>query len=516
MATTRQSMTNKPVKGYQIKPNGLVWYPISDKANYIFSNFYAQELSVNYPGKFSILYKTPAHYFHSLKAPVETHQAHHSAINRQVTPEKAKEVADDFLRDIDDLPDWNDEAAYQGMLKVIRARAEDAEFKKALTATVDGYLYRDTYNIPDQKSLWGGDTDGEEKNLLGRVLMEVRNEIYKSEGKPEIDLANLFTLADAEQKALTPNPIGVPLQNYALPIEPARTVTTADSSVITVTPSLSTSTSSSPSPTPRISSPSSSTSASPAAHLTVETLNNIKTALGGTWSYRNTANSATVAFPCIFENDKDLRFEIINHDKVSTSNTKEETLEKMLIAFTLLNPGKKPTITVGSVELETKWREVCRQQHIDADIKVNAPAAEEKHGETSTSASTSTSPIPSTTPGETLAEDKDEEEIEEETREAKVESEEAGEYDAEIERAAEGDFEYEQKEDSPLRTRVPRRHHSLTTTSSTSTNGLFSYSASKPPARKVHIASPTSSPTNSTSSTSSSSPRPGGITGSSS
>jgi hypothetical protein len=130
MSSSRPSMTTKPVQGYQIIDDGLVWYPIADdsQANNVFMNTYEQQLVItNITGTYT--FKTPADYFAAL-----TKRHIHS-----------------------------EQTLYLEMLKVIRQRIAADEFKQALLATQNGYLYCDFYAEGD--SVWDGGK-GSQKRII--------------------------------------------------------------------------------------------------------------------------------------------------------------------------------------------------------------------------------------------------------------------------------------------------------------------------------------------------------------
>jgi hypothetical protein len=381
MSTSRTSMPTKPVQGYTIIDGGLVWYPISEdgQSNDVFLDTYAQQIGIKDLAG-TKKYKTPRDYFLAL--------TRHYA--------------------------FSEEQLYKSMLRVIRQRLKADEFKQALIATQNGYLYRDSYT--EDSSMWDGGKDGKGKNLLGRALMEVRNELFTGLGQKDliVDLNSIFEQAVIERAKKTET--GVALHAFAKPLVTSVSIN-ANTSVITpVTSALtdtssstsnasssptgslslstsdssSASSSSSASASSSVSSPSSSSSSSSTSssvpssptQLTSAKLEEIKTKLGGAWTYRQGSQRASDPTPyVVFENEevpsRILSFEI-RENKISTDNTDDATLAKMLEAFTLLNPGKSPSITVGNQELKDKWIALCHQRNIIAEIKVNAPAVEQK------------------------------------------------------------------------------------------------------------------------------------------
>jgi predicted NAD-dependent protein-ADP-ribosyltransferase YbiA (DUF1768 family) len=384
MTTSRPSMTIKPLQGYKILPDGLVWYPISDESqyNYVFSNLFQQVISVGYTTEsghtYSISYKSPAYFFHALKLPRNLKQAEHDLVAKQDTIALAKQMAVECVNDAKELPPLKEETLYANMLTVIRERVKAEKFKKALLETEKGYLYRDSYT--SSNNLWGGGKDGSGKNWLGRALMEVRNELFSAAGKNEfvLNLDEVMQQAKVERSSKTES--GVALHTFATPL----VVNSLSSTTSTILPSSASSTSSSTS-TSSTSSTSSSSSAPTSSsipsspELSLAICNQIISALGVGWSFRAVAaNASHPAAYTVFENDKERHFEIYK-DKISTDDSNDETLAKMLDAFAILNPGKSASITVGNAELEGKWRALCNRKNIKAEIKVTAePAAEEK------------------------------------------------------------------------------------------------------------------------------------------
>lgn len=224
------------VETYRIKPDGIEWCPFydSDKPNYIFTNFSQQPLKVN-----GITYPSPEHYFQAQKFPLPEYKELHMKIASEKSSRAARLLADiqynAELKKSTTFPKWSDGIAYKAMLNVIRARAEEKEFKEALENTRDAYLYEDTYSGPPTggppDARWGGGADGTGKNLLGKALMEVRNEIYKKQHQDHliVNIQQLYDKAIAERKEIKTT--STPMQSFAKMVPPVASMSKAETKV---------------------------------------------------------------------------------------------------------------------------------------------------------------------------------------------------------------------------------------------------------------------------------------------
>lgn len=126
------------------------------------SNFYMDMHPIEYMGTF---YPTAEHAYQAAKAITP---AQHSAVLRAATPARAKRIG----QIVTCRPDW--EQVKDGiMLEILRAKFKVRYMTDKLLATgdeelIEGNWWGDTY--------WGV-CKGKGKNMLGKLLMQVRQEL---------------------------------------------------------------------------------------------------------------------------------------------------------------------------------------------------------------------------------------------------------------------------------------------------------------------------------------------------
>ena len=134
------------------------------KPYYEFTNFAI--CSIQLKGK---TWPTSEHYFQSQKhagTPIE------EQIRRAETPRKAFELG----RSQASRPDWPT-IKDSVMLEAVLAKfTQHAELRELLLATGDALLVEHTVN----DSYWGDGGDGNGKNVLGRILMSVREQLCRN------------------------------------------------------------------------------------------------------------------------------------------------------------------------------------------------------------------------------------------------------------------------------------------------------------------------------------------------
>jgi len=222
MSSSNRRDRSKEIETYKIKQGGLVWCSFYDRdqPNYIFTNFWDQALKV---GAFT--YRSPEHYFQAQKFPSDKFPAEHKDIAERNSSGNARRRAGELSNDPKyktnpNLPKWDDPTAYNAMLNVIRARAEQKEFRDALLSTGTAYLYEDTYKGPPgggpPDSRWGGGADGMGKNLLGLALMQVRNELNANQNKLQVKLDEVYLQAKIERANRADVPPETPLSQFAI------------------------------------------------------------------------------------------------------------------------------------------------------------------------------------------------------------------------------------------------------------------------------------------------------------
>lgn len=130
-----------------------------------FSNFAAFPIRIE--GR---VYPTSEHYFQAQKfAP--TDEAHAEAIRNEKSPMIAARMGRDRKKKL--RRDW-ESVKDNVMREAVRAKFEQHEnLWQLLLSTGDAKLIEHTSN----DSYWGDGGDGSGKNMLGRILMEIREEL---------------------------------------------------------------------------------------------------------------------------------------------------------------------------------------------------------------------------------------------------------------------------------------------------------------------------------------------------
>lgn len=141
---------------------GIHFYRVSDEYG-CFSNFAPYPIQLD--GK---LWPTSEHYFQAQKFQEEEHQ---ERIRQTKSPMIAARLGRDRKKPL--RPDW--EAVKDDVMRqVVRAKFRQHEaIRQILLSTGDATLVEHTAN----DRYWGDGGDGTGKNMLGRILMEVREEL---------------------------------------------------------------------------------------------------------------------------------------------------------------------------------------------------------------------------------------------------------------------------------------------------------------------------------------------------
>lgn len=136
------------------------------KRYFEFSNFSLHPIIID--GK---EYATNEHYFQSVKFGDE---AYKEKIRLAETPRKAKELGSSRKYKI--IPNW-DEERIDVMKKCVKEKFTQHEsLKKVLLSTGNKVLVEDS----PSDTFWGCGKNRNGQNMLGKILMEVRNEIRNS------------------------------------------------------------------------------------------------------------------------------------------------------------------------------------------------------------------------------------------------------------------------------------------------------------------------------------------------
>lgn len=135
-----------------------------------FSNFSRHSIFV--AGK---RWPTSEHYFQAMKFKGTEHE---EAVRRARRPMDAANLGRDRKRPL--RRDW-ESVKDQIMLEAVRTKfTQHDDLKAALLATGDATLVEHTAN----DDYWGDGGDGRGKNMLGRILMQVRDELRKTPPEP--------------------------------------------------------------------------------------------------------------------------------------------------------------------------------------------------------------------------------------------------------------------------------------------------------------------------------------------
>ena len=129
----------------------------------VFSNFYPSQVTVD-----SKTYPTVEHYFQSCKFNDEKHK---EKIRTAATPARAKELGRTRATPLRD--DWEEikvDVLYEGLLAKF---TQHEDLKKILLDTGNAHLVEDS----PTDAFWGCGRSGKGKNVLGFLLMAVRDEI---------------------------------------------------------------------------------------------------------------------------------------------------------------------------------------------------------------------------------------------------------------------------------------------------------------------------------------------------
>lgn len=128
-----------------------------------FSNFARYPITID--GK---VWPTSEHYFQAQKFLGEEHR---EAIRNAASPMTAARMGRDRKRPL--RTDW-EKIKDEVMRTAIRAKfSQHAELRNKLLATGDAQIVEHTTN----DSYWGDGWDGDGKNMLGQILMSVREEL---------------------------------------------------------------------------------------------------------------------------------------------------------------------------------------------------------------------------------------------------------------------------------------------------------------------------------------------------
>ena len=147
------------------------FYSVSEEYGH-FSNFAG--FSIDLDGR---TWPTSEHYFHAQKFKEREHQ---EAIRKTASPMIAARMGRDRKKPL--RKDW-ESVKVSVMRKAVLAKfSQHAELCEELLATGDAKIVEHT----ERDDYWGDGGDGSSKNMLGRILMEVREALRKEVATGEV------------------------------------------------------------------------------------------------------------------------------------------------------------------------------------------------------------------------------------------------------------------------------------------------------------------------------------------
>jgi ribA/ribD-fused uncharacterized protein len=145
-------------------PDVINFYSSSDEHGYL-SNFAAYP--INLDGK---TWPTSEHYFQAQKFKEPEHQ---ETIRKAGSPMIAARLGRSRKRPL--RRDWESVKVAIMRKAVLTKFTQHAELREQLLATADAKIVEHT----ERDDYWGDGGDGSGKNMLGRILMEVREELRR-------------------------------------------------------------------------------------------------------------------------------------------------------------------------------------------------------------------------------------------------------------------------------------------------------------------------------------------------
>eukprot|EP01062_Namystynia_karyoxenos_P005602 TRINITY_DN11940_c0_g1_i1.p1 TRINITY_DN11940_c0_g1~~TRINITY_DN11940_c0_g1_i1.p1 ORF type:complete len:1259 (+),score=300.12 TRINITY_DN11940_c0_g1_i1:94-3870(+) len=139
------------------------------------------KLSIDWPSQFAARgrnWPTLQHFFQAMKWQGTSRE---ELIAAAPTPEAAREIGMQTAEGEQPRPDW-DEMACEYMLEGMRAKfTQDAQCRAELLRTGFATI---THSNPDEE-YWGSGTNGVGLNMLGTLLMQVRDELFSTDAMPD-------------------------------------------------------------------------------------------------------------------------------------------------------------------------------------------------------------------------------------------------------------------------------------------------------------------------------------------
>jgi len=131
------------------------------------SNF---ALGYGFEDRDGIWWETSEHYYQAMKSPFAEER---EVVRKQETPKKAKSKG----RDINKYADWDEGRKIEAMKMALAYKFSDREARIRLVNTSPDYLVE---FAPWGDDYWGVDKHYRGKNILGKLLVELREELIES------------------------------------------------------------------------------------------------------------------------------------------------------------------------------------------------------------------------------------------------------------------------------------------------------------------------------------------------
>ena len=150
--------------------NTIYFYRVKGEKYGCFSNFSPDPLEID-----GVVYRTSEHYYQSEKFR-GTDEAHRLQIIQAATPRKAADLGRDTRKPL--RTDW-EQVKDRVMKTALLAKFSQSEIiRNILISTGDAQLVENT----TKDTYWGCGSNGDGKNMLGKLLMEVRQQ-FRNEGR---------------------------------------------------------------------------------------------------------------------------------------------------------------------------------------------------------------------------------------------------------------------------------------------------------------------------------------------
>ena len=144
----------------------IKFYRANEKPYGVFSNFYKSKIIIDHTE-----WLTVEHYFQAMKFP--DHPEVREVIRKTPKVVETKNIANSQFANFVDWKQW-DKIKDEVMYKALKAKFDQhRDLKQILLSTEDAEIIEHTKN----DSYWADGGDGSGQNMLGKLLMRIRDEI---------------------------------------------------------------------------------------------------------------------------------------------------------------------------------------------------------------------------------------------------------------------------------------------------------------------------------------------------